>query len=294
MDDLDDLATRFEEHRDHLRSVARRMLGSAGEAEDAVQEAWFRLHRTDSSGLDNLGGWLTTVVSRVCLDMLRSRDSRREDLGDVGTVSDRESGAEERSGPEQEAMLADAVGGALSVVLDTLSPAERVAFVLHDLFGVGFDEIGRTVQRSPVAARKLASRARRQVRGAAGASHEGGVGEQRRVVDAFLSAARHGDLEGLIAVLAPDVVFWADESAAAMGDAPARVEGAPSVAAVFSGRARAARSAMVDGEVGVVVEPAGRLIVILDFVIIDDKIVAIDAIAEPTRLARADVAAFDD
>lgn len=293
MDDLDDLAARFEEHRDHLRSVAGRMLGSAGEAEDAVQEVWFRLHRSDSSGLDNLGGWLTTVVSRVCLDMLRSRGSRREDLGDVDTVSDREPGAE-RSGPEQEALLADAVGGALSVVLDTLSPAERVAFVLHDLFGVGFDEIGRTVQRSPVAARKLASRARRHVRGAASPSRERSVGEQRRVVDAFLAAARLGDIEGLIAVLAPDVVFCSDETAAAMADEPARVDGAPSVASLFSGRARAARSAMVDGEVGVAVEPAGRLIVILHLVIIDDKIVAIDAIADPSRLARADVAAFDD
>lgn len=210
MDDLDDLAARFEEHRDHLRSVARRMLGSAGEAEDAVQEAWFRLHRSDSSGVDKLAGWLTTVVSRVCLDMLRSRASRREDLGGIDTVNDR----------------------ALS--------------------------------------------------------------EQRRVVDAFLSAARHGDLEGLIAVLAPDVVFSADETAAAMGDGPARVDGAPSVAAAFSGRAQAARCAMVDGEVAVVVDPGGRLIVILDVVIIDDQIVAIDAIADPTRLARVDVAAFDD
>lgn len=230
------------------------------------------------------------MVSRVCLDMLRARASRREDLGEVES---RYPAPEERSGPEQEAVLADAVGGALSVVLDMLSPVERVAFVLHDVFDVGFDEIGRTIERSPVAARKLASRARMRVRGAAGASPERDVEEQRRVVDAFLSAARQGDLEGLITLLAPDVVFRSDPTAAALADGPALVDGASSVAAAFSGGGHAARSALVDGEVFVLVRPSGRLIVILEIVVFDGKIVAIDAVADPDRLAHVEAAGFD-
>lgn len=293
MDDRDLLATRFDESREHLRSVARRMLGSSTEADDAVQETWFRLHRIDASGVDNLTGWLTTVISRVCLDMLRSRASRREDLGDVEPARAPAVPSEERSGPEHEAIVADAVGAALWVILDRLTPAERVAFVLHDLFGVGFDEIASVIERSPAATRQLASRARRRVRGATGSSPRQDVEAQRRVIAAFLHAARHGDLEGLIAVLAPDVVFSSDATAAAMGDGPARIAGAPGVAAVFSGRARAARPAMVDGEIAVIVEPGDRLIVILQLVIVDGRIAAIDAVADRDRLAAAQITPFE-
>ena len=224
MDDKDFLATRFDEHRPHLRAVAYRMLGSRTEADDAVQEAWLRLNRSEADEIENLGGWLTTVVARVALNMLRSRAAKREEpLEDVrfpDPLIDRADAID----PEHQALLADSVGLALLVVLETLSPAERLAFVLHDMFAVPFDEIGPMVDRSPTAARQLASRARRRVQGAA-PSPDPDLGEQRRVVDAFFAAAHDGDFEGLVAVLHPDVVLRADE-----GEGSLVVHGAENVA----------------------------------------------------------------
>jgi RNA polymerase sigma factor (sigma-70 family) len=291
MDEDDFLVERFEENRTHLRAVAYRMLGSLSEAEDAVQETWLRLSRSDTSGVENLGGWLTTVVARVCLDMLRSRKSRREEsLGArvSGPMAVRAEGAD----PEQEALLSDSVGLALLVVLETLTPAERLAFVLHDMFSVPFDEIAPIVGRSPDAARQLASRARRRVRGA-DASHDQDLTRQREVVDAFLAAARDGDFDALVAVLDPDVVLRSDR-AALPASAPREVRGAPAVARrALVGRARAARPALVDGAVGVVVAPRGRLLMVLDFKIRGGKIVEIDAVAEPERLNQLDLALLD-
>ena len=297
MDDYEWLAERFEENRTHLRVVAYRMLGSISEADDAVQEAWLRLSRSDTSGIENLGGWLTTVVGRVCLNLLRSRSSRREEpLGEpqVGVlvpkpIVSRGDGTD----PEHEALLADSVGLALLVVLETLSPAERLAFVLHDMFSVPFEEIAPIVGRSPSAARQLASRARRRVRGAA-TSPDVDLTRQREVVDAFLAAARGGDLEALVAVLDPDVVLRADR-AAVLADAPREVHGAPAVARrAARGRARAARPALVNGAVGVAVAPRGRLLMVLGFTIKGGKIAEIDAIADPDRLRRLDLALLDD
>jgi RNA polymerase sigma factor (sigma-70 family) len=291
MDEDDFLAERFEENRTHLRAVAYRMLGSLSEADDAVQEAWLRLSRSDTSGVENLGGWLTTVVARVCLDMLRSRKSRREEsLGArvSGPIAVRAEGAD----PEQEALLSDSVGLALLVVLETLTPAERLAFVLHDMFSVPFDEIAPIVGRSPDAARQLASRARRRVRGA-DTPYELDLTRQREVVDAFLAAARDGDFDALVAVLDPDVVLRSDR-AALPASAPREVRSAPAVARrALVGRARAARPALVDGAVGVVVAPRGRLLMVLDFKIRGGKIVEIDAVAEPERLNQLDLALLD-
>jgi RNA polymerase sigma-70 factor (ECF subfamily) len=291
MGERDWLAERFETHRAHLRAVAYRMLGSLSDADDAVQEAWLRLGRADANGIENLGGWLTTVVARVCLDMLRSRASRREDPFGVGLaepVVDRAGGID----PEQEAVLADSVGLALLVVLDTLAPAERLAFVLHDMFAVPFDEIAAIVDRSPEAARQLASRARRRVRGAPEAS-EADLARQREVVAAFLAAARAGDFDGLLAVLDPDVVVRSDRSATPAG-AAREVRGAAAVARrAARGGARTARPALVNGAVGVVIAPRGRLVMVLDFTIAGGKIVAIDAIADPERLAQLDLAVLD-
>src|SRR5213078_284516 len=211
MNDRDWLAQRFEQNRPHLRSVAYRMLGSLGEAEDAVQEAWLRLSRSDDAAIANLGGWLTTVVARICLDMLRTRRARREDAVG-GWLPEPIVAADDAAGPEQEALLADSVGLALLVVLDTLSPAERLAFVLHDMFAMPFEEIAPIVDRSVAATRQLASRARRRVQGAA-PSPDRDLAEQRRVVDAFLAAARAGDFDALIEVLDPDVVFRIDTRA---------------------------------------------------------------------------------
>ena len=291
MDKRDFLVEQFEEHRTHLRAVAYRMLGSVSEADDAVQETWLRLSRSDTSEVENLGGWLTTVLARVCLDMLRSRKSRREEsLGArvSGPMAVRAEGAD----PEQEALLSDSVGLALLVVLETLTPAERLAFVLHDMFAVPFDEIAPIVGRSPDAARQLASRARRRVRGA-DTSYELDLTRQREVVDAFLAAARDGDFDALVAVLDPDVVLRSDR-AALPADAPTEVRGAPAVARrALVGRARAARPALVDGAVGVVVTPRGRLLMVLDFKIRGGKIVEIDAVADPERLNQLDLALLD-
>jgi RNA polymerase sigma factor (sigma-70 family) len=291
MDEHEWLAGRFEEHRTHLRAVAYRMLGSVSEADDAVQETWLRLSRSDTSEVENLGGWLTTVLARVCLDMLRSRKSRREEsLG--ARVPEPIAGRADGADPEQEALLSDSVGLALLVVLETLTPAERLAFVLHDMFAVPFDEIAPVVGRSPDAARQLASRARRRVRGA-DTSYEPDHTRQREVVDAFLAAARDGDFDALVAVLDPDVVLRSDRAALPAG-VPREVHGAPAVARrALVGRARAARPALVDGAVGVVVAPRGRLLMVLDFKIRDGKIVEIDAVADPERLNQLDLSLLD-
>jgi RNA polymerase sigma factor (sigma-70 family) len=290
MDNHDWLAERFEENRRRLRGVAYRMLGSVDEAEDAVQEAWLRLGRSDTSGVENLGGWLTTVVARVCLDMLRTRKSRREEpLG--GHPADPIVSREDGIDPEYEALLADSVGLALLVVLETLGPAERVAFVLHDMFDVPFEEIAPIVGRSPVAARQLASRARRRVQGAATAPDADRT-RQREVVDAFLAASRGGDFDALLAVLDPDVVVRADHAAVQVG-ASKKVRGAAAVAATFSGRARAARPALVNGAAGLVWAPGGRPRVVFGFTITGGKIVEIDLIADPDRLRRLDLAILD-
>ena len=291
MDDYDWLAARFEENRRRLRGVAYRMLSSLDEAEDAVQEAWLRLGRSDTSGVQNLGGWLTTVVARVCLDMLRTRKSRREEpLGahPPDPIASREEGID----PEYEALLADSVGLALLVVLETLAPAERVAFVLHDMFDVPFEEIAPIVGRSPGAARQLASRARRRVQGAARASDADRT-RQREVVDAFLAASRGGDFNALLAVLDPDVVLRADHAAVQVG-ASKEVRGAAAVAATFSRRARAARPALVNGAVGLVWAPGGRPRVVFGFTITRGKIVEIDLIADPDRLRQLDLAILGD
>jgi RNA polymerase sigma factor (sigma-70 family) len=289
--DRDWLAERFEGHRGHLRAVAYRMLGSASEADDAVQEAWLRLDRADTSDVQNLGGWLTTVVARVCLDMLRARRSRREEphgaqppeptLGDEGGID-----------PEREALLADSIGPALLVVLDTLAPAERLAFVLHDMFAVPFDEIAAILGRSPDAAKMLASRARRRVQGAA-AVPDTDLSRQRAVVDAFLAASRGGDFEALLAVLDPDVVVRADRAAVRAG-ASREVRGAAAVAGTFSGRARFTRPALVNGAAGAVWAPGGRPRVVFGFTITGGKVVGIELLADPERLRELDLVVLDD
>jgi RNA polymerase sigma factor (sigma-70 family) len=296
MDEHDFLAEQFEENRTHLRAVAYRMLGSLSEADDAIQEAWLRLVRSDTGDIENLGGWLTTVVGRVCLDMLRYRKSRREEpLGEPlgARFPDPIVGRQGGIDPEHEALLSDSLGLALLVVLETLSPAERLAFVLHDMFAVPFDEIAPIVGRSPSAARQLASRARRRVQGAANVP-DADLTRQREVVDAFLAAARNGDFDALVAVLDPDVALRADSGAVPAG-ASREVRGAAAVAKrAAKGRARAARPALVNGEVGVVVAPRGRLLMVLGFTISGGKIVEIDAIADPARLRQLDLAVLDD
>jgi RNA polymerase sigma factor (sigma-70 family) len=270
------------------------LLGSVSEADDAVQEAWLRLSRADTGSVENLAAWLTTVVGRVCLNMLRTRQSRREEPLDV-QAPDPISGHEDGVDPEQEAVLADSVGLALLVVLDTLTPAERLAFVLHDMFAVPFDEIGPMLERSPAAARQLASRARRRVRGQAPVP-DADLTRQRRVVEAFLAASRGGDFDALVAVLDPDVVFRADR---AVGPTPAPIviRGAHAVAKgarVASERARFTQPALVNGAVGLVMAPRGQLFLVLGFTITAGKITEIDVIADPDRLRRLDLAVLDD
>jgi RNA polymerase sigma factor (sigma-70 family) len=298
VDEHDGLAERFEANRPHLRAVAYRMLGSLSEADDAVQESWLRLSRSGTSGIENLGGWLTTVVARVCLDMLRSRKSRHEESLDAqiaDPIASHESGAD----PEQEALLADSVGLALLVVLETLAPAERLAFVLHDVFAVPFEEIAPIVERTPTATRQLASRARRRVHGVGGRDDAGMIPDadltrQREVVDAFLAAARGGDFDALLAVLDPDVVLRTDRPALPSG-ALRETHGAATVARrAMVGGARAAQPALVNGAVGVIVAPRGRLLMVLLFTIRHGKIVEIDAVADPERLRHLDLAVLDD
>jgi RNA polymerase sigma factor (sigma-70 family) len=285
------LVDRFEARRSHLRAVAYRMLGSTGEADDAVQEAWVRLNRSDTSAIENLDGWLTTVVSRVSLDMLRSRASRREEPAG-GDLPDNIESAAAGGDPEHEAMLADTVGSALLVVLDTLSPAERLAFVLHDMFAVPFDEIGPIVGRSPNAAKQLASRARQKVQGKEAVS-DAHPARQREVIDAFLAASRSGDFDALVALLDPDIVLVADSAAVGMGS-PEEIRGAAAVAGTFSGRALAAEAALIDGAVGVVWAVAGRPRVAWDFTISDGKVVHIDMLAAADSLADLDLTILED
>jgi RNA polymerase sigma factor (sigma-70 family) len=283
----DVLAERFEENRPRLRAVAYRMLGSLAEADDAVQEAWLRLSRVDTSGVNNLSAWLTTVVGRVCLDMLRSRTSRREDPLDAQTVEPKAIGAGGLD-PEQEALLADSVGLALLVVLETLAPAERLAFVLHDMFAVSFDEIAPIVGRSSAATRQLASRARRRIQADA-ATPDADVSRQREIVDAFLTAARGGEFTALLTLLDPDVVMRADSAAVQMG-ASSEVHGSTVVASFFSGRARGAQPALIDGTVGAVVAAHGQTRIAIGFTIADGRIIAIDVVADPEQLQELDVA----
>jgi RNA polymerase sigma factor (sigma-70 family) len=290
MEDHEWLAQRFEANRTHLRTVAYRMLGSVNEADDAVQEAWLRLSRVGANGVENLGGWLTTVVARVCLDMLRSRASRREELLGV-PVSDSVAAQDSGTDPEHETLLGDSVGLALLVVLETLTPAERVAFVLHDMFAVPFEEIAPIVGRSPTAARQLASRARRRVQGAN--VPEADVGRKRAVVDAFLAASRGGDFEALLTLLDPDVILRADAAAVQMG-AAREVRGAATVAETFSGRAQVALPALVNGAPGAVWAVGGRPRVVFAFTIAGGKIVEIDLVADHERLDELDVAMLDE
>jgi RNA polymerase sigma factor (sigma-70 family) len=290
MTETDLLAEQFEASRPHLRAVGYRMLGSLSEADDAVQEAWLRLSRSDASEIENLGGWLTTVVARVSLDMLRSRRLRREEPLEVRVpepILSRADGLD----PEQEALLADSVGLALLIVLEKLNPAERLAFVLHDMFAVPFDEIGPMVGRSPTAARQLASRARRRVQGEAPAP-DPDLAEQRRVVDAFFAAAREGDFEGLVAVLDPDVVARSEG-----GAGPAEERGAEAVASRalrFAQFAPWVRPALVNGAAGVVVAPHGRPFAVIGFTVSGGRIVEIDALADPERVSRIDLTVLDD
>ena len=293
MDEQEFLAGRFEEHRGHLRAVSYRMLGSVTEAEDAVQEAWVRLNRSDAEAIENLGGWLTTVVARICLNVLRSRETRKEEP--LGThVPDPVVSGTGLGDPEQEALLADSVGLALLVVLQTLTPAERLAFVLHDMFAVPFDEIAPMVDRTPTATRQLASRARRRVRGAA-PEPEADLPRQREVVDAFIAASRDGDFERLIAALHPDVVLRAD---AGTPTSSREVHGSDAVArqallfARLAGPGSESRSAIVNGGVGVVSLRDGTPSSVLAFTVVEDRIAAIDILADADRLARIDFSAI--
>jgi RNA polymerase sigma-70 factor (ECF subfamily) len=264
-----------------LRKVAYRMLGSVGEVDDAVQETWLRLSRSDAASVENLRGWLTTVIARVCLDMLRARKSRREEPMGPHVPEPAADSAYER-----EIEMADNVGTALLVVLETLAPAERLAFVLHDMFAVPFEEIAPIVDRTPSAARQLASRARRRVQGAPAPDAE--LGHKRRIVDAFLKASREGDFEGLLAVLDPDVVFRADAAAQRLGSLP-QMRGAQAVAETFKGRAQAAKTAMLDGELGVAVILAGQFRIALRVSLAGDRIAAIEAVADAEQLAEIDL-----
>ena len=293
MDEREWLAERFEEHRTHLRAVAYRMLGSLTEADDAVQEAWLRLNRTDADEIENLGGWLTTVVARVSLNILRSRDSRREEPLGVRVpepIIDRADGTH----PEHEALLADAVGLALLVVLETLSPAERLAFVLHDMFGVPFDEIAPIVDRSPEAARQLASRARRRVQ-AENRVPDADLDAQREVVDAFLAASRDGDFDRLVAVLDPDVVLRADR-----GAVPARVAREVRGAAAVASQALMYRRldllikpALINGTAGAVAIRNGELFSVMGATVRGGKIVELDFLADPERLRELDLTVLE-
>jgi len=292
MTEKDILAERFEANRSHLRSVAYRMLGSRTEADDALQEAFLRLMRADTSGVDNFAGWLTTVVARVCLDTLRERKTRREvpANGEVEALPAADN-------PEREKLIADSVGVAMLVVLETLTPAERVAFVLHDIFNVSFDEIAPVVGRSPAAARQLASRGRRRVQGAP-ARPEADRARQREVVGAFLAASRNGDFAALLAILDPDVVLRADGPAVRVSVARAgqgmpalapEIRGLDAVANIFRGRARAAQPALLDGEAGLVFAHGGKPRMLIDFVLENGRIVEISMIADPEHIAARDV-----
>jgi RNA polymerase sigma factor (sigma-70 family) len=287
------LAERFEADRTRLQAVAYRLLGSAGEADDAVQEAWLRLSRTDTNQIENLSGWLTTVVSRVCLDMLRSRRSRREE-----TLTPEGESIPDTADPEREAMLSESVGLAMLAVLQRLSPAERVAFVLHDVFGVSFDEIAAIVDRSPAAARQLASRGRRRVQGASEEGRVADVARQREIVEAFFRASRDGDLQALLAVLDPEVVLRPDEAALQMGRRngwiTSDLHGAEAVAQRFSGQAAGAQVALIDGAPGGVWAANGRPIVAFSFTIRDGKVAELELVADSERLSQMAIEVLGD
>jgi RNA polymerase sigma factor (sigma-70 family) len=295
MNEKNSFAQQFEEHREKLRSVAYRMLGSVPEADDAIQEAWLKVSRTDSGEVDNMGGWLTTVVARVCLDMLRSRKSRREEALDAAGSESAE-GREAPSDPERDVLLADAIGPALLVLLDSLAPSERVAFVLHDLFGMAFEEVAPIVGRSVVATRQLASRARRRIQGATLADDD--VERQREVVTAFLLASRGGDFDRLLALLDPDVVLRADRTAVGVAEAN-RGRGAPPLAGVtrgaeavgkvLAGSARGLRVAIVDGAAGAAWAPGGQPRAVFAFTVVGGKVAEIEIFADPESLKRLDL-----
>ncbi|MGK5640286.1 sigma-70 family RNA polymerase sigma factor [Streptomyces sp. URMC 126] len=291
--DTEFLARRFEEHRSHLRAVAYRMLGSLAEADDAVQEAWLRLSRVDAGEVGNLGGWLTTVVGRVCLDMLRSRTARREEpMEERLRLPDPVVSGVDGVDPEQEALLADSLGLALLVVLESLAPAERLAFVLHDMFAVPFDEIGPVVGRTPAAARQLASRARRRVQGAAPAP-DPDISRQRRVVDAFLAAARGGDLEALVNLLDPDVVARSDSGPSRAFSVVRGAEAVARRASRFARVAEAARPALVNGAAGVIAMLRGAPFSVMAFTVVEDRIVALDILTDRERLAALDLTVLE-
>jgi RNA polymerase sigma-70 factor (ECF subfamily) len=293
MDEKDQLAARFEEHRTRLEAVAYRMLGSAAEADDAVQETWQRLNRVDAREIENLGGWLTTVIGRVCLNLLRTRRTRREEPMET-YVPDPIVTREDSIDPEHEVQLADSVGLALLVVLETLAPAERLAFVLHDMFSVPFDEIATIVDRSPTATRQLASRARRRVKGAPTVP-DADLTRQREVVDAFFAAARKGDFEALVSVLDPDIVLRSDggvrrPAATILARGP---EAVASRALMFASPNAVLVPALVNGAAGVMVVAAGRVVSIMGFTVVDARVVAIEALADPDRLGGLDLPALD-
>ena len=291
MDEKRSLAGQFEANRAHLGAVAFRILGSRSEAEDAVQEAWLRLNRTDIGDVDNLGAWLRTVVARICLDMLRSRKLRREDpMGESESDLPSESGTASYD-PEYQLALADSVGLAMLVVLETLGPAERVAFVLHDMFDLPFDDIAPIVGRTTDATRKLASRARQRVQGTP-VSPEADRARQRRVIEAFLAASRDGDFEALLSILDPEVVFRADEAATRLGS-EAELRGPEAVAIHFKGRARGAKPATLDGALGVLVESHGKTLLVLRVTLKGDRIIGIDAVADAESLAGLQVNVLD-
>jgi RNA polymerase sigma-70 factor (ECF subfamily) len=283
MDERDWLAERFEQNRPHLRAMAYRMLGSANEADDAVQETWLRLSRSGTDGVENLGGWLTTIVARVSLNMLRSRTLRREEPMDPPVTGPPVTGPASGTDPEHEAVLADSVGLALLVVLDTLTPAERLAFVLHDMFAVPFEEIAPVVDRSPVATRQQARSGDQDAEG-----QPGGISRRREVVAAFLAASREGEFDALLTMLDPDIVLRADAAAVQMG-VDGEVTGARAVAGLFSGRAKALRPALIDGEPGLVWTHRGETRVVFAFTIAGDTITAMEQIADPDRIARLEV-----
>jgi RNA polymerase sigma-70 factor (ECF subfamily) len=294
MDEREWMTEQFEANRTRLRAVAYRMLGSLSEADDAIQESWLHVSRADTSSVENLGGWLTTVVARVCLNMLRSRTSRREESLDT-RLPDPIVGREDGTDPEHEALLADSVGLALLVVLETLTPAERLAFVLHDMFAVPFDEIAPIVGRTPAAARQLASRARRRVQGVTPVP-DADRRDQRAVVNAFVAAARDGDFEALLVVLDPEVVLRTDLGAA-VGGGSGSMRGASTVAGQalgFSRLAGSARPVRVNGEAGLVVIVRGQPFSVMSFTIRHGKIVEIDILADPARLRQLDLTALDD
>jgi len=287
MDEENFLAEQFKANRSHLKSVAYRMLGSMSEAEDAVQETWLRLSRTEASDIRNMGGWLTTVISRVALDMLRARKSRREDpLGP--SVAEPSISQTDPGGFEHEAMMADSVGLAMLVVLQQLTPAERIAFVLHDMFDLPFDDIAPIVDRTPEAARQLASRARRRVQGKP-SPDEAELASNRSIVAAFLNASRTGDLRGLLAVLDPNVVMRADVAAMNLGAISPDIRGSDAVAQAFAGRARNAEVGLIDGAIGVIIAPEGKLRLVLQVVIRDRRIAEIRSVADKDTLAEMEM-----